>query len=212
MVLNNGDILMSWPLALHIITAGWFYNDGSKHSALDFRCTVGTPVFAACDGTVTTCYRWNGKVTQGDNNSYGNFVKMQHANYQCRKLETLYAHLNSICVSSGQQVTEGQLIGYSGVTGNCSGAHLHFEVIFNGLRVNPLCWLDSDFVTASNAVKLGTYTSVTRPQVPAQDANAANSGLQTITIGPISLGDAMRFWQLAKDLKIDNLYQSKNEG
>ena len=52
MILHNGDVLFGWPLQSHVITAGWFYNDGSLHRALDFRAAVGTPVYAAEDGTV----------------------------------------------------------------------------------------------------------------------------------------------------------------
>ena len=52
MILHNGDVLFGWPLQSHVITAGWFYNDGSQHRALDFRAAVGTPVYAAADGTV----------------------------------------------------------------------------------------------------------------------------------------------------------------
>ena len=63
------------PLGQHIITAGWLYNDGSLHQALDFRAVVGTPVYAAEDGTVEVAYHWNGKRTSGDTNSYGNMVK-----------------------------------------------------------------------------------------------------------------------------------------
>ena len=69
MILHNGDVLFGWPLQSHVITAGWLYNDGSLHRALDFRAAVGTPVYAAADGTVETAYRWNGKRTQGDINS-----------------------------------------------------------------------------------------------------------------------------------------------
>ena len=65
MRLENEDVLLHWPLAQHIITAGWLYNDGSLHRALDFRAAVGTPVYAAEGGTVETAYRWNGKRTQG---------------------------------------------------------------------------------------------------------------------------------------------------
>ena len=71
MILHNGDVLFGWPLQSHVITAGWFYNDGSLHRALDFRAAVGTPVYAAADGTVETAYHWNGRRTQGDTNSYG---------------------------------------------------------------------------------------------------------------------------------------------
>jgi len=128
MILHNGDVLFGWPLQSHVITAGWFYNDGSLHRALDFRAAVGTPVYAAADGTVETAYHWNGRRTQGDTNSYGNMVKLRHADYRGGRLETLYAHLSKLCVAQGETVYEGQLIGYSGDTGNCYGAHLHFEV------------------------------------------------------------------------------------
>lgn len=211
MILHNGDVLFGWPLQSHVITAGWFYNDGSLHRALDFRAAVGTPVYAAADGTVETAYRWNGRRTQGDTNSYGNMLKLRHADYRGGRLETLYAHLSKLCVAQGQQVKEGQLIGYSGDTGNCYGAHLHFEVRWKGSRTNPLNWLDADFTTASVAVKLGSYSSVT---APAQDKPAANtSTLQTITIGPISLGDAAQVYALCNQLGLTaaGLYKSKWE-
>ena len=101
MRLENEDVLLHWPLAQHIITAGWLYNDGSLHRALDFRAAVGTPVYAAEGGTVETAYRWNGKRTQGDNNSYGNMIKLRHTTYKYGTLETLYAHLSQLCVAQG---------------------------------------------------------------------------------------------------------------
>ena len=211
MILHNGDVLFGWPLQSHVITAGWFYNDGSLHRALDFRAVVGTPVYAAADGTVETAYRWNGRRTQGDTNSYGNMLKLRHADYRGGRLETLYAHLSKLCVAQGETVYEGQLIGYSGDTGNCYGAHLHFEVRWKGSRTNPLNWLDADFSTASIAVKLGSYSSVT---ALTQDKPAANtSKLQTITIGPISLGDAAQVYALCNQLGLTaaGLYKSKWE-
>ena len=66
MRLKNGEVCFRWPLAQHIITAGWLYNDGSLHRALDFRAAVGTPVYAAEGGTVEMAYRWNGRRTQGE--------------------------------------------------------------------------------------------------------------------------------------------------
>ncbi len=56
-------------------------------------------------------------------------------------IETLYAHFSSIAVSSGQTVNQGDVIGYGGCTGYCTGSHLHFEVIDNGYRVDPLAYL-----------------------------------------------------------------------
>ena len=60
MRLANGEVLLCWPLAQHIITAGWTYNDGGVHSAIDLRAAAGTPVYAAEDGTVDGAQRWDG--------------------------------------------------------------------------------------------------------------------------------------------------------
>lgn len=196
MILQNGEVLFAWPLQSHVITAGWYYNDGSLHRALDLRAAVGTPVYAAADGTVETAYRWNGHRTQGDTNSYGNMVKLRHADYRGGRAEALYAHLSRLCVAQGETVYEGQLIGYSGDTGNCYGAHLHFEVRYKNRRVHPLNWLDSDFTAASTAVRLGSYQSVARTAA----AKPQQAQLQTVTIGPVSSGDAARLYALCGDL------------
>ena len=98
MRLKNGEVCLGWPLSQHILTQGWYYNDGSLHQAIDMRAIVGTPVMAAEEGTVEIVYHWNGKRTQGDTNSYGNMVKIRHANWNGGTLHTLYAHLNSINV------------------------------------------------------------------------------------------------------------------
>lgn len=160
---NNGDVLLQWPLEQHIITAGWTYNNGSAHNALDFRAAVCTPVYAAEDGVVNQVQSWDGKTKTGMQ-SYGNMIRIKHNNYNGSKLETRYAHLKEILVKNGQHVYEGQLIGYSGATGNCNGAHLHFEVIYHDTRYNPLNWLDDNFICANDTVKkhLGTYSSVPR--------------------------------------------------
>jgi GH25 family lysozyme M1 (1,4-beta-N-acetylmuramidase) len=155
MRLSNGEVLLAWPLAQHIITQGWFYNDGSLHQAVDLRTQIDNmyirPVYAAEDGTVDQTQDWDGHTRTGMQ-SYGNMVRIKHAPYKGSVLQTRYAHLSSYCVKYGQQVKEGDLIGFSGTTGNVFGAHLHFEVILNGKRTNPLVWLDSDFTTASSQV------------------------------------------------------------
>ena len=226
MRLKNGEVLFLWPLVLHIITAGWTYNNGSAHNAIDLRAAVGTPVYAVEDGTVDQLKAWDGHTRTGMQ-SYGNMVRLRHAAYKGGSLRTRYAHLSKILVSSGQAVKAGDLIGYSGETGNCSGAHLHFEVIYNGVRCNPLNWLDSDFTCASPAVQahLGSYTSVV-PDTPDGDETASEVGttLQQVCIvdpseqiiaraqamqvpvrkvtafeiGPVSDGDAMTLWMLAQ--------------
>lgn len=155
MRLSNGEVLLHYPLDLHVLTQGWYYNDGSLHQATDWRTQNGTdykrPVYAAEDGTVDQVQDWDGHTKTGMQ-SYGNMVRVKHDPYKGKTLQTRYAHLSSYCVKVGQKVKEGELIGYSGVTGNVFGAHLHFEVILNGKRTNPLVWLDSDFTTASGRV------------------------------------------------------------
>ena len=166
MRLSDNTVLMHWPLNNHIITAGWTYNDGSAHNAIDLRASVGTPVFAAEPGTVNMVQYWDGKTTKG-NQSYGNLIRIRHSNYQgTKQLETYYAHLSKILVSNGQTVSEGQIIGYSGNTGHSTGPHLHFEVRVNRNRSNPLYWLDDDFTCANPTVAkhLGTYKSVVVPE------------------------------------------------
>lgn len=167
MLLQNGERLFCWPLDEHIITAGWYYSDGSLHSATDFR-TDGImpnpsgsiqPVKASENGVVDQVQNWDG-VTKTGMQSYGNMIRIKHADYKSKTLQTRYAHLSKILVQNGQEVKEGEIIGYTGSTGNVFGAHLHYEVIYNGTRVNPLNWLDDDFTTASSSVKLGSYTSV----------------------------------------------------
>ena len=162
MRLSNGEVLFAWPLAAHTITAGWYYSDGKLHRAIDLRAIVWTPVYAAEDGTVDWVQTWDGRSTSGDQ-SYGNLVRIRHADYNGGKLQTLYAHLQRVTVKNGQAVREGEVIGYSGNTGNSTGPHLHFEVRLNGTRCNPLNWLDDDFSVARSTVRLGSYTSVQRP-------------------------------------------------
>ena len=220
MRLDNGEVLLRWPLAQHIITAGWTYNDGSAHNAIDLRAAVGTPVYAAEDGTVDQRQVWDGYTTTGMQ-SYGNMVRLRHDDYKSNKLQTRYGHLSKICVRMGEHVEEGQLIGYSGATGNVQGAHLHFEVICGGVRYNPLNWLDAAFSCASAAVEahLGNYISVTRPAsvpnkaklqrlcilgTPQDIADKASAlalpvqGAIITTIGPVSNGDAMTLWTMAR--------------
>lgn len=181
MKLSNGEVLLAWPLASHIITAGWTYNDGGAHNAIDLRAALKTPVYAAEDGTVTQTQLWDG-VTKTGMQSYGVMCRVKHADYKGGELCTRYAHLTELCVRRGETVREGQLIGYSGATGDCYGAHLHFEVIYRGVRCNPLNWLDSDF-TVSNAATgahLGSYHSVERSRA---DKPAAQMQRIRVTCG-----------------------------
>ena len=197
MRLTSGEVLLRWPLSTHILTAGWTYNDGSAHNAIDLRAGAGTPVYAAEGGTVDQLQTWDGHTRTGMQ-SYGTMVRLRHADYRGQPLQTRYAHLTRVCVKAGQLVREGDLLGYSGQTGNCAGAHLHFEVLLAGVRCNPLNWLDGEFSCASPAVQahLGVYESVRRPGTPAP------ARLQRLSIGPVSDGDAMSFWNLDQRLGV----------
>ena len=91
----------------------------SSHTGTDIACAEGTPILAAADGVVTVANSldsWGG--------SYGYYIQIDHGG----GLETLYAHCSSICVTTGQQVQVGEVIGYVGHTGRATGSHLHLEV------------------------------------------------------------------------------------
>lgn len=158
---------MLWPVAgTHRLTAGWTYNNGSAHGAVDLGVDVGTPAVAAEGGVVEQVLLWDGHTRTGMM-SYGNMIKLRHDDYCGGALETRYAHLSRVCVNAGDVVAEGTVIGYSGNTGNSTGPHLHFEVIWKGVRRNPLAWLDGDFVCSNSGVKahLGKFCSV-EPDTP----------------------------------------------
>ena len=195
MRLSNGEVLLRWPLDQHILTQGWYYNNGSLHQATDWRTQIGTnykrPVYAAEDGTVDQVQDWDGHTKTGMQ-SYGNMVRIKHDPYNGKTLQTRYAHLSSYCVKYGQRVKEGEIIGYSGVTGNVFGAHLHFEVLLGGKRTNPLTWLDNDYTLATgreDQFNKGEH-SVVVPEADKPAENTSQSKLQVITIGPVSQGDA----------------------
>jgi murein DD-endopeptidase MepM/ murein hydrolase activator NlpD len=98
------------------------------HRGIDIPAPAGTPVAAADGGTV---------IYAGFSGSYGNHVRVRHSNGYV----TLYAHFSSISVSRGDSVFQGQELGKVGSTGRSTGNHLHFEIIRNGVQVNPELYL-----------------------------------------------------------------------
>lgn len=116
------------------------------HTGIDFGVAVGTPVYAAADGTVLYVSTTPGPYS-GGYNAYGIHIVINHGG----KITSLYAHNSQALVTAGQHVTAGELIARSGNTGNVkpvptpsnptSGAHLHFEVIVNGTPKNPRSYL-----------------------------------------------------------------------
>jgi murein DD-endopeptidase MepM/ murein hydrolase activator NlpD len=98
------------------------------HPGIDIGVPSGTPIQAAAAGTVAIA---------GVESGYGNYTCIDHGG----GISTCYAHQESISVSVGQQVSQGQVIGYSDCTGLCFGPHLHFEVRVNGNPVDPMGYL-----------------------------------------------------------------------
>ena len=118
-----GTYSFVWPAPYYGIISGNDYWSG--HQAIDAMCYEGDSIFASDSGVVI----YSGAISGG----YGNLVAIDHQNGYL----TLYAHLSGFAVGCGQSVTQGQVIGYCGSTGNSTGAHLHFEVRLDGGFVNP---------------------------------------------------------------------------
>jgi murein DD-endopeptidase MepM/ murein hydrolase activator NlpD len=116
-----------WPVT-GPITSPFGMRWGTLHPGIDIGVPTGTPIHAAGSGTVVWCGWMSG---------YGNLVMIDHHN----GLATLYGHQSRIAASCNEQVSQGQVIGYVGCTGFCTGPHLHFEVRLNGTPVDPLGYL-----------------------------------------------------------------------
>ena len=119
---------------------GWrtdpIYKTAEFHPGLDFTANVGTEIYATGDGMVITA----DAVMQG----YGNHVVINHGfGYQ-----TLYGHMSKMAVRPGQKIKRGELIGYVGSTGRSTGPHVHYEVIKNGEKVNPINFFFNDLSPA----------------------------------------------------------------
>jgi murein DD-endopeptidase MepM/ murein hydrolase activator NlpD len=124
-VIVQGNGQLAWPVPGGVITQ--YYS--AAHLALDIAANAGSTVVAA-DGGVVTWSGWR-------NNGGGLVVAIDHGN----GITTVYNHLGSSWVSVGQTVARGQGIAAVGCTGNCTGPHVHFEVIVGGVIVNPLRYL-----------------------------------------------------------------------
>ncbi len=116
----RGMARFGWPVVGRITQSYW-----SHHHAVDIAASLGTPIHAANTGSV--------QMAGWDKTGYGNMVLINHGNgYQSR-----YGHLSAIEVKEGDAVQKGQIIGRVGTTGHSTGAHLHFEIIRNGVKQNP---------------------------------------------------------------------------
>lgn len=110
----------AWPTYLTSIQNDWpCYSSGKYHAGTDFPVPLNTPVYSTCDGEVVS--------VQSLTSSYGKHIKIK-AVVNDNVVYMRYCHLNSFAVAVGDKVSAGQLIGYSGSTGNSTGPHLHYEV------------------------------------------------------------------------------------
>lgn len=133
----------AWPTPGFVsLSSEWFEDrEVYNHGGIDIAGAgiMGTPVVAAADGTVvatnSSCtHNWGKSYSCGCGGGYGNYVMISHAGGKM----TVYGHLTSLTVSTGQTVSRGQVIGYVGSTGNSTGPHLHYECRLNGVRYNPM--------------------------------------------------------------------------
>lgn len=110
--------------------SGWYFRDvrNPTHIGVDYACRAGDPIVAADNGVVTIA-GWSG--------GYGILVELNHGN----GFVTRYGHLSQLTIGCGHAVYQGSLLGYCGSTGYSSGAHLHFEIRFNGSPQNPQIYL-----------------------------------------------------------------------
>jgi len=137
---SRADRLMAssfiWPVAGPVSSPFGlrrFYNDQPRnpHGGIDIAAPEGTPIKAAADGIILDAdeYFFN-----------GNSVIIEHG----LGLQTFYAHMSRIDVSTGERVEQGQIIGAVGETGRVTGAHLHWSVGLNATWIDPLLVIDSD--------------------------------------------------------------------
>ena len=120
-----------WPLPGYSPGSayGWrmhpIYHEMRFHAGEDIGAPSGTPILAADSGVAT--------VIPDNGNGYGNYIMINHGGGRV----TLYAHMSAFAISNGATVSQGQVIGYVGSTGNSTGPHLHFEVRVNGATTDP---------------------------------------------------------------------------
>ena len=108
--------------------------DGEEkfHNGVDLAVNTGTQVKAFADGVV--------EYIGDDPDQYGLYLQISHAN----GVKSFYAHCSQLLVSQGQTVKAGDTVALSGDTGNTTGPHLHLELRFNGVRINPIYYIETN--------------------------------------------------------------------
>jgi murein DD-endopeptidase MepM/ murein hydrolase activator NlpD len=120
----NGPVVS--PFGPRSINGGY-----ENHPGIDISVPTGTPIHASANGSVIFTQ------SEAESGGYGNYTCIDHGG----GISTCYAHQSTFAVSAGQNVSQGQVIGYSDCTGYCFGPHLHFEVRINGQVTDPMAYL-----------------------------------------------------------------------
>ena len=118
-----------------------FSGEGAFHRGVDIAAVLGTPILAPADGLVESA---------DDESGYGKCVMLDHG----RGVTTVFGHMSAFAVTAGQRVHRGDTIGYVGLSGRSTGAHVHYEVRINGTPVNPYSYLKQT-VRASSTLTAG---------------------------------------------------------
>ena len=123
--LNMKD--MVFPLKKTYVTSNYGYRRSfnRNHRGIDLKAQIGDTIYAAFDGKV--------RIQEYNKGGYGNYIVIRHD----QSVETIYAHLSKSLVTKNDKVYAGQPIGLSGNTGRSTGPHLHFEIRFMGIAINP---------------------------------------------------------------------------
>ena len=128
--IRRGSGQFIWPVN-GPVTSPFGPRWGRLHAGVDIPAPEGTPIRAAASGSVAVLQG------VGASGGYGNYTCIQHSG----AISSCYAHQSGFATSSGARVSQGQVIGYVGNTGNSFGAHLHFEIRVNGSPVDPLGYM-----------------------------------------------------------------------
>ena len=123
-----GGSRLSWPVRNFQLTSNFGARDlwiegSNRHTGIDLAADTGTPIYAASSGTVTQ-------------SGYGTFGVNVYVN--AGNMDLIYGHMSRTAVSVGEYVNRGDLLGYVGCTGHCTGPHLHFEVRIDGTPRDPM--------------------------------------------------------------------------
>lgn len=120
-----------YPVTSYVFTSGFGPRWGTNHNGVDLAVPTGTKVMAAADGKV---------IQSGWNGGYGISVYIDHGN----GMVTRYGHMSQANCKVGDFVSQGEVIGLSGSTGNSTGPHVHFEMRMNEIPVNPVNYASED--------------------------------------------------------------------